>query len=168
MKLTFRNLICKSRSTEFKPRQSAPKTLLMGITIVVTAKETKFTRVQTTPSALLCQVIICEFDGERDNALTTTTTNRGDDFFGVLTFFHVWLHGTLDLSHFRDEQDWNGSTVIRGLGTINSIQLVLISAMERKSGKKKKTTTSQGPPTMKWITHEWKLIKSASFICREY
>lgn len=82
-----------------------------------------------------------------------------------LFFFHVWLRGTLDLSHFRDEQDWDGSTVIRGLGTINSIQLVLISTMDRK---RKKTTTSQGPPTMKWITHEWKLIKSSSFKCREY
>ena len=100
-----------------------------------------------------------------DNAVTTMTTNKGDGFFGVLTFFHVWLHGTLDLSHFKDEQDRDGSTVIRGPGTINSFQLVLISAMERK---RKKTTTSQGPPTINWITHEWKLIISASFICREY
>lgn len=70
-----------------------------------------------------------------DNVLATITTNKGDGFFDVLTFFHVWLRGTLDLSHFRDEQDWDGSTVIRGLGTINSIQLVLISTMDRTRKK---------------------------------
>lgn len=70
-----------------------------------------------------------------DNVLTTITTNKGDGFFGALTFFHVWLHGTLDLSHFRDEQDWDGGSAIQGLGTINSIQLVLISAMEKKRKK---------------------------------
>lgn len=63
------------------------------------------------------------------------TTNKGDNFFGVLTFFHVWLHGTLDLSHFKDEQDRDGCTAIQGLGTINSIQLVLISSMERMRKK---------------------------------
>lgn len=72
-----------------------------------------------------------------DNAPTTITTNNGDGSFCVLTYyiFHVWLHGTLDLSHFRDERDRDGGAVIRILGTVNSIQLVLISAMERKRKK---------------------------------
>lgn len=84
-----------------------------------------------------------------DNVLTT---NKGDNtVVCVDSYFCVWLHSTLDLSHFRDEQDWDGNTVIWGLATINSIQLVLISATERKRQNNKLTGSTNNEMDYSWV-----------------
>lgn len=103
---------------------------------IVTSKTTKLT--------LFKQLSVCSFMlsyywwiwWKRDNALATTTTNGGDGFCGVLTFFmsdYTAYLICLISGMSRAEMEALPATLV--LSTINSIQLVLISAMERKSNK---------------------------------